>query len=67
MKRGLLGKRIAYVAQSAAASFNPAHKLIEQHTEAPVQHGVSAKADSIQDGVELYERLRLPDPQNIGC
>ena len=37
-KRALLGKRIAYVAQSAAASFNPAHKLIDQHTEAPVQH-----------------------------
>ncbi|MGR3468298.1 MAG: ATP-binding cassette domain-containing protein, partial [Shimia sp.] len=37
-KRALLGKRIAYVAQSAAASFNPAHKIIEQHTEAPTQH-----------------------------
>jgi peptide/nickel transport system ATP-binding protein len=30
MRRGLRGKRIAYVAQSAAASFNPAHKLIDQ-------------------------------------
>ena len=28
--------RIAYVAQSAAASFNPAHKLIDQYTETPV-------------------------------
>jgi len=66
VKRGLLGKRIAYVAQSAAASFNPAHKLIDQHTEAPVQHGVSAKGDSQQDGIELYERLRLPNPGEIG-
>ena len=33
-KRSLLGRRIAYVAQSAAASFNPAHKLIDQHVEA---------------------------------
>jgi len=41
VKRALLGKRIAYVAQSAAASFNPAHKLMDQHTEGPVQHGVS--------------------------
>jgi len=35
VKRNMLGKRIAYVAQSAAASFNPAHRLIDQHTEAP--------------------------------
>ena len=66
VKRGLLGKRIAYVAQSAAASFNPAHRLLDQHTEAPVQHGVQAKAESESDGMELYRRLRLPDPENIG-
>ena len=35
VKRGLLGKRIAYVAQSAAASFNPAHRIIDQHVEGP--------------------------------
>lgn len=65
-KRELLGKRIAYVAQSAAASFNPAHKLIDQHTEGPVQHGVMSRADSVTDGIELYRRLRLPDPEQIG-
>jgi peptide/nickel transport system ATP-binding protein len=65
-KRDLLGKRIAYVAQSAAASFNPAHKLIEQHVEAPVQHGVAGKGESIEDGIELYRRLRLPNPDEIG-
>ena len=66
VKRELLGKRIAYVAQSAAASFNPAHKLIDQHTEAPVQHGVSSRAESTADGIELYRRLRLPNPDEIG-
>ena len=66
VKRGLLGKRIAYVAQSAAASFNPAHKIIDQHVEAPVQHGVSSRAESSRDGMELYQKLRLPDPENIG-
>ena len=30
VKRNMLGKRIAYVAQSAAASFNPAHRLLDQ-------------------------------------
>jgi len=52
VKRNMLGKRIAYVAQSAAASFNPAHRW--------------AKAESELDGMELYRRLRLPDPDNIG-
>ncbi len=65
-KRDLLGKRIAYVAQSAAASFNPAHRIIDQHTEGPVQHGVSGRAESIADGIELYRRLRLPNPDEIG-
>ena len=65
-KRALLGKRIAYVAQSAAASFNPAHRLIDQHTEAPTQHGVSSKSESEEDAMDLYNRLRLPNPDEIG-
>jgi peptide/nickel transport system ATP-binding protein len=65
-KRKLLGKRIAYVAQSAAASFNPAHRLIDQHTEAPIQHGIMSKAESEADGMELYRKLRLPNPDEIG-
>ncbi len=35
-KRELWGSRIAYVAQSAAAAFNPAHKLIDQTIETAV-------------------------------
>ncbi|MDA9318657.1 ABC transporter ATP-binding protein [Octadecabacter sp.] len=66
VKRNLLGKRIAYVAQSAAASFNPAHKIMDQHTEAPVQHGVDNRANSAADGMELYRKLRLPNPEEIG-
>ena len=65
-KRSLLGKRIAYVAQSAAASFNPAHKIIDQHTEAPTQHKVMSATESVKDAIDLYERLRLPNPDEIG-
>jgi len=65
-RRSLLGVRIAYVAQSAAAAFNPAHKLIEQHSETGIQHGVLSKNEARTDAVELYERLRMPDPENIG-
>ncbi|SEK20915.1 peptide/nickel transport system ATP-binding protein [Roseivivax marinus] len=66
VKRRLLGKRIAYVAQSAAASFNPAHKLIDQHTEAPVRHDVMSRKESEADAMELYAKLRLPNPEEIG-
>lgn len=64
--RRLRGARIAYVAQSAAASFNPAHRLIDQYSEMPVQHGVSGKEAAYQDARELYGRLRLPTPGEIG-
>jgi len=64
--RALRGARIAYVAQSAAASFNPAHKLIDQHTEAPVQYRIKKRLESQEDAMELYARLRLPNPKEIG-
>ncbi|MEQ8368470.1 MAG: ABC transporter ATP-binding protein [Roseicyclus sp.] len=65
-KRDLRGKRIAYVAQSAAASFNPAHKLIEQYSEAPVQHHVMGRSEAEKDAVDLYRRMQLPNPEEIG-
>jgi peptide/nickel transport system ATP-binding protein len=64
--QSLRGARIAYVAQSAAASFNPAHKLIDQHTEAPLQYRIQKRQESQEDAMELYERLRLPNPREIG-
>ncbi|MBD3680203.1 MAG: ABC transporter ATP-binding protein [Rhodobacteraceae bacterium] len=65
-KRALRGSRIAYVAQSAAASFNPSHKLIDQHTEAPVHYRIKKRLEAQEDAIELYERLRLPNPEEIG-
>jgi len=65
-KRDLRGKNIAYVAQSAAASFNPAHKLIDQYSEAPVQHKVMSRSEAETDAVDLYRRMQLPDPDGIG-
>ncbi len=64
--RDLRGKRIAYVAQSAAANFNPAHKLIDQFTEAPVLHGYSNRSAAEADAKELFGRLRLPNADTIG-
>ena len=65
-RRSLRGKRIAYVAQSAAASFNPAHKLIDQYCECPVVHGVTPREQAEADAFELYRRMRLPNPEAIG-
>jgi peptide/nickel transport system ATP-binding protein len=65
-RRNLLGSRIAYVAQSAAASFNPSHKIIDQHTEGPVFHNKFIRSEAAADAVNLYRRLRLPQPESIG-
>jgi peptide/nickel transport system ATP-binding protein len=65
-KRDIRGARIAYVAQSAAAAFNPAHKLIDQYCEAPVVHDVMSRDQAEHDAIELYRKMQLPDPDGIG-
>jgi len=65
-KRALRGTRIAYVAQSAAASFNPAHQLIEQTVEATVRRGIKSEAEARADARKLYRDLQLPNPDTIG-
>lgn len=64
--RQLHGARIAYVAQSAAASFNPAHRLIRQTIEATVRHEVRPAAEARSDAQKLYADLQLPEPNTIG-
>ncbi|SEH88738.1 ABC transporter ATP-binding protein [Paracoccus alkenifer] len=66
MLRDLRGRRIAYVAQSSAAAFNPAWRLIDQHCEGPVRHGVMSRAEAQAEAVALYRQMRLPDPETIG-
>jgi peptide/nickel transport system ATP-binding protein len=65
-RRRLRGSRITYVAQSAAASFNPAHRLIDQCVEATVAHGLAAEDAAKADARELFRSLQLPDPESIG-
>ncbi|MEY3081127.1 MAG: hypothetical protein RJA94_1112 [Pseudomonadota bacterium] len=65
-KRQLWGARIAYVAQSAAAAFNPAHRLIDQTIETAVRDGIRTKDQAVADSVDLYRRLQLPNPEHIG-
>ncbi len=65
-RRKLRGSRIAYVAQSAAASFNPAHKLIDQFSETVIEHGKGTRDQAYADAKDLYGRIKLPDPDQIG-
>ncbi len=66
-KRALWGSRIAYVAQSAAAGFNPAHRIIEQTVETAINHGVMERGKAEADARDLYGRLQLPNPDTIGA
>jgi len=65
-KRQLWGSRIAYVAQSAAAAFNPAFRLIDQTVEAANRRHIRPDRESREDAVNLYRELHLPNPETIG-
>ncbi|MER9301919.1 ABC transporter ATP-binding protein [Mesorhizobium sp. M0496] len=65
-RRRVRGSRIAYVAQSAAASFNPAHRLLDQTVETVVAHGIATREKANRNAIDLYRRLQLPDPETIG-
>ncbi len=64
--RKLRGREVCYVAQSAAAAFNPAHQLMDQVVEAAVQHGTLGRAEAAKRAVELFKKLGLPNPETIG-
>jgi peptide/nickel transport system ATP-binding protein len=65
-KRTLRGVQISYVAQSAAASFNPAHTLMQQFCEVALQHGIAGYDKAKAKAIALYRSMELPDPENIG-
>ena len=60
------GEKVAYLAQSAVAAFNPSLKINEQVTEVPVLHGSKTREEANQRALELYRALELPNPETIG-
>ncbi|MGZ2258756.1 ABC transporter ATP-binding protein [Roseobacter sp. A03A-229] len=64
--RKLRGGEVTYVSQSAAASFNPAKQIMEQVTEAAIFQNKFTKTQAEARAVELFRKLGLPDPENIG-
>jgi peptide/nickel transport system ATP-binding protein len=65
-RRRLRGRRIAYIAQSAAAAFNPAKKIFAQICEGPVRHGVMGGAQARAAAIQLFRELDLPSPESFG-
>ena len=64
--RAVRGREVCYVAQSAAAAFNPAHKLMDQVVEATLLHGVATRAEAEKRALALFRKLSLPNPDTIG-
>ncbi|MBX4935487.1 ABC transporter ATP-binding protein [Rhizobium bangladeshense] len=60
------GARVCYVAQSAAAAFNPAHRLGDQVIEASVKHGLMTKDEARKRALYLFRVLGLPNPESFG-
>ena len=65
-RRDMRGRKVAYLAQSAAATFNPALTIGEQVTESAVLHGILNQEEANRRAEELYRTLELPDPDRLG-
>jgi len=62
----LRGRKVSYIAQSAAAAFNPMKTIMDQVVEGAIIHGTLARAVAEAKAVELFAALALPQPQSIG-
>ncbi|MEO8723400.1 MAG: ABC transporter ATP-binding protein [Sphingobium sp.] len=60
------GHRITYVAQSAAAAFNPSRRVIDQVIEPALIHGTASAAAARLHAIALFRALALPSPETIG-
>jgi peptide/nickel transport system ATP-binding protein len=65
-RRALRGRRVSYVAQSAAASFNPSRTIMDQVVETSRIHGLMPRAEAEKKAVTLFRELALPYPDTIG-
>ncbi|MCZ7450823.1 ABC transporter ATP-binding protein [Agrobacterium rhizogenes] len=64
--RTIRGCKVCYVAQSAAAAFNPAHKLGEQVMEAALRHKIMSREEAEKRALYLFKVLGLPNPDIFG-
>ncbi|MDQ0321009.1 peptide/nickel transport system ATP-binding protein [Pararhizobium capsulatum DSM 1112] len=64
--RSVRGCKVCYVAQSAAAAFNPAHRLGEQVIEASLRHKIMTRSEAEKRALYLFRVLGLPNPDTFG-
>src|SRR5258706_4464019 len=62
----LRGGRVAYIAQSAAASFNPSRTIMAQVVESALIHHTATQGQAHAKAVELFRSLSIPNPETIG-
>ncbi|MBB3809922.1 ABC transporter ATP-binding protein [Pseudochelatococcus contaminans] len=62
----LRGARLAYVAQSATAAFNPAHRLGDQVVEAALAFNRLDRSKAKKRARDLFAMLELPSPNTFG-
>ncbi|QOG06039.1 ABC transporter ATP-binding protein [Aureimonas sp. OT7] len=65
-RRKLRGTTVAYIAQSAQAAFNPAHRLMQQVISAAVDRGGMKRSVAEARAVALFRALQLPNPETFG-
>ncbi len=65
-RRKFRGTKVAYVAQSAQAAFNPAYRLMDQIIMVAVDRGGLTREAAQKRALDLFHALQLPDPRNFG-
>ena len=65
-RRALRSRTVAYVAQSAAAGFNPARTIMDQVIEPALLHRLMSREAARAKAIELFRSLALPSPETIG-
>ena len=63
----LRGRRVAYVAQSAAAAFNPSLRLMDQVTEGVRMRRLMSRSAAEAKARDIFRALALPEPDRIGA
>ncbi|MCC8100790.1 MAG: ABC transporter ATP-binding protein [Clostridiales bacterium] len=63
--RDLRGTEVSMIFQDSGAMINPIRKIGAQYVEYIRTHEKMSKRDAFDRGVEMLERMRLPDGKNI--
>ncbi len=64
--RALRGRTVSYIAQSAAASFDPSRSILDQVVEPACLHGTLPRGQAELKAIALFRELALPEPETIG-